>query len=79
MLVGENTLFSMIDLFKDNFGEDEPIIGLAAVKKENDGTYNGIVPIFTEFIEHRRELENKNRTLSTLENRYVTSEIIICR
>jgi len=72
----ENTLFSMIDLFKENFGQEESIVGLAAVIKEDDDTYNGIVPIFTEFIEHRRELENKNRTLSTLKNCYVTSEIL---
>jgi len=34
------------------------------------------VPIFTDFIEHRRELENKNRALKNLGMRFVTSEII---
>ena len=72
----ENTLFSNINLFKEKVAPEVSILGLAAVRREENNTYNGIVPIFTEFIEHRRELEKKNRTLGALENRYVTSEII---
>lgn len=72
----ENALFSSIDKFRKNTSPEESILGLAAVITEEQGTYSGIVPIFTDFIEHRRELEKKNRTFKNFEMRFVTSEII---
>lgn len=76
ILSWEETLFTCIDKFKENTSPEESILGLSAVITEDRGTYTGIVPIFTDFIEHRRELEKKNRTLTNLGIRFVTSEII---
>jgi len=76
ILYWEKTLFTYIDRFKEKASPEESIIGLSAVITEERGTYTGIVPIFTDFIEHRRELENKNRALKNLGMRFVTSEII---
>ena len=72
----EKTLFTSIDRFKEKISPEESIIGLSAVITEDQGTYSGIVPLFSEFIEHRRELEKKNKTLKNLGIRFVTSEII---
>jgi hypothetical protein len=76
VLSWEKMLFTCIDKFKEKTSPEESVIGLSAVITGDRGTYRGVVPIFTEFIEHRRELEKKNKTLSTLGIRYVTSEII---
>lgn len=72
----EKTLFTYIDRFKEKISPEESIIGLSAVITGDRGTYSEIVPIFTEFIEHRKELEKKNKTLKNLGVRFVTSEII---
>lgn len=72
----EKRLFTCIDRFREKTSATESILGLSAVILGDEGTYTGIVPIFTEFIEHRKYLERKNRSLAKLEMRYVTSEII---
>ena len=76
VLSWEKMLFTCIEKFKDKISPEESVIGLSAVINGDRGTYRGVMPIFMDFIEHRRELEKKNRTLSTLGIRYVISEII---
>lgn len=76
ILSWEKTLFTCIDKFKEKTSPEESILGLSAVIIKDRGTYTGIVPIFTDFIIHRRELEKKNRTLTNLGMRFVTSEVI---
>lgn len=72
----ERTFHSHIEAFKSKIGSDESIVGLAAVISEENGCYNSPVPIFSDLIEHRMELERKNRNLKSLVSRYVTSEVV---
>lgn len=55
---------------------EEGIIGLAAIKRQHDGTHKETIPVFTEFIEQRLYFETKNDVLTNLTKRFVTSEVV---
>ena len=71
----ESVLNESIERFKSNY-PDEKIVGLAAVKRETNGSYSDKVPIFTEFIDQRKHFEKKNKMLTNLTKSFVTSEVI---
>jgi len=72
----ESTLEEVIGRFKNEFGNDVPLAGLAAVRQSTDRKYAEKVPVFREFIEYRRHLESKNRSIGSLEVKYVSGHIV---
>lgn len=72
----EGTFRSYLEAFRSKVGSDGSMIGLAAVISEENDCYTSPIPIFLDLIEHRTELEKKNRNLGTLVSRYVTSEVV---
>lgn len=74
--VWEETLTSVIDLFKSKFGPETSIDGIGIAIEVEDGICIETVSIFVDFINRRQELEEKNNLLRNLPMRYVTNEII---
>lgn len=70
------TLLTAMDQFKARYPEEPSIVGLAAVVRNDDGTYSQPVHLLKDFMEYRQQLEKKNSSFSTLGKRYVSSEII---
>lgn len=70
------TILAAMNLFKERYPKEPSIVGLAAVVRNDDGTYSQPVHLFNDFMEYRQQLEKKNSSLSTLGKRYVSSEVV---
>lgn len=70
------TILTAMDQFKKRYPKESSLIGLAAVVRNDDGTYSQPVDLFKEFMDYRQQLEKKNSSLTTLGKRYVSSEVI---
>lgn len=70
----EHLLKSVIERFQKEFGD---VLGLAVVARDDSGRLASKHPIFDDFWERRKYLENKNRNLTHLEWHYVSSEIVV--
>lgn len=55
---------------------DKSTIGLCAVIKSKNGEYSDWVPILSDILEQRKYFENKNRVLTNLTKRFITSEVV---
>ncbi len=62
--------------FQSQYPDEQSVIGLAAVARDERGQYSEPIQIFKEFLDYRRQLERKNGSLKNLVRRYVTSEIV---
>lgn len=71
----EAQIYKCIQTFK-NEANIHDITGLGVVRREDDGTYSEMTSVFTQFIEHRRHLEQKNMLFGSLTRLYVTSQLI---
>lgn len=71
----EKTIHNCIQKFRDETKSDD-IIGLGIVIQEDEGIYSESISIFTDFIEHRHELEEKNRLIGSLARFFVTNQIV---
>lgn len=71
----DGVLREAITHFQSSYPE-EGIVGLAAIKRHDDGTHKETVPVFTEFIDQRLYFEKKNDALINITKRFVTSEVI---
>ncbi len=69
------TMRKAVGRFHSNY-PDKDTAGLAAVARDADDHYLDAIPVFTDFIEYRQNLEGKNRNLVNLVNRYVTNEVV---
>lgn len=74
--VWEDILNQTINMFRNEFGSEESLMGLMIVAETDENTYSDTTSIFTEFIDRRKELVRKNRSYENLTARYVTNEII---
>jgi hypothetical protein len=72
----EQLFQSTIDKFKSKNPKIGSIVGLSAVKQNENGTYKESIEIIKYIIEYRQELQIKNSTFVNLSKRYVTNEII---
>lgn len=72
----EQTILDAVNRFREKHPQESSIVGLAAVVKNDDGTYRQPVQLFNDFIEYRQQLETKNSNLGTLARRCVTSQVI---
>lgn len=72
----ENVVENAIRTYSDCEPKEDSDVGLAAVIKNDKGTFVKSVPLFKDFIEYRRELEKRNSSLANLPKRYVTSEVV---
>jgi len=72
----EKTIYDSIDLFKNKFGPDEKVLGLAAMVRNPKGFYSHRVYIFPDFIDHRKFLERKNKGYFNLSESFISSQII---
>ena len=70
------TILTAMESFQEKYPKEPSIIGLAAVVRNDDGTYDQPVFLFKDFMEYRQQLEKKNSSFSTLRKRYVSSEVI---
>ena len=66
----------MIEKYKNEFGSDGSLAGLAIVSEDDDGHWVEKRTIFKEFIEKRKVLESKNRVFGNLHKRYASNEIL---
>jgi hypothetical protein len=57
------------------FGSEKSLAGLAIVAEKDDGHWAEQTPIFKEFIDRRRALENKNSSFYNLHKSYSSNEI----
>jgi hypothetical protein len=71
----EEIIYNCIQKFRDKTNS-ENIIGLGIAIQEGEDIYSESVSIFTDFIEHRRELEQKNTLIGSLAKFYVTNQIV---
>jgi hypothetical protein len=71
----EERIHNCIQKFRAETKSDD-IIGLGIAIQEDEGTYSESISIFTDFMEHRHELEDKNRLVGSLARFYVTSQIV---
>lgn len=70
------TILTSMDQFKEKYPKEPSELGLAAVVRNEDGTYAEPVHLFKEFMEYRQQLEKKNSSLTTLGKRYVSNEVV---
>lgn len=71
----EETIHNCIQKFRVEAKADD-IIGLGIAIEEDDSTYSEMISIFTDLIEHRQELEKKNRMIGSLARCFVTNRIV---
>jgi hypothetical protein len=74
VLLWEEQITHTIELFKNRFGQEASILGLAIITESEDGIRQETVDIFTDFLDWRHELETKNSFLEQLSSLYVSSE-----
>lgn len=72
----DKIIHECIQKFQDGSDAEESILGLGIVRQEEEGIYSESVPIFTEFIELRQELEQKNRLVGSLAKCFVTNQVV---
>lgn len=75
ILQWEERIHNCIQQFRDET-KSEDIIGLGIAIQEDEGIYSESISIFTDFMEHRQELEQKNRLAGSLARFYVTNQIV---
>ncbi len=73
----ESCHLSAMEKYKTKFPETQTLLGLAAVESTSDTKiYSNPVAIFQDLIDYRLTMFKKNHELTSLEKRYVSSEII---
>ncbi|BCG48840.1 hypothetical protein GEOBRER4_n3734 [Citrifermentans bremense] len=75
VLTWENTISKCVSRFKDATKSDD-IVGLGIAMRDGEGLYPEMFQIFTDFIDHRQELEQKNSFIGSLTRFYVASKSI---
>ena len=76
ILEWEQLFQNTIERLQSKNSKIRSIIGLSAVKQNEDGSYIDSIEIDKFIIEYRQELQRKNSTFVNLSKRYVTNEII---
>lgn len=76
ILEWEQLFQNTINKFQSKNSKIRSIIGLSAVKQNENGSYIDSIEIDKFIIEYRQELQRKNSTFVNLSKRYVTNEII---
>ena len=71
----EDTIDNVFNKYKDKFGEKLITGTLAIVEREDDNHFSIKKTIFTEFIERRHLLENKNQSFVNLTKRFASNVI----
>jgi hypothetical protein len=74
--IWEKTIFDAIERFENQFPDGQKILGLAVAAFDERNNMIESVEIFTEFLDHRRQLERKNQSFAHLASKFVTSQII---
>ena len=64
-----------IKKYKSESSQEQSIVGLAAVIKDEDGSYSGVINLQGDFIDYIGLLTRKNSSFVDLSSRYATSEI----
>ena len=72
----EQLFQNTISKFQSKNSKIRSIIGLSAVKQNEDKSYIDSIEIDKFIIEYRQELQRKNSTFVNLSKRYVTNEIV---
>lgn len=72
----EKLFLSTIDKFKNRNSKIRSIVGLSAVKQNENGAYKDSIEIDKYIIEYRQKLQRKNSTFTNLSKRYATNEVI---
>jgi len=71
----EEILNKVFDRFKEKFGADTSLVGLAIVIENEVGKWEEHKTIFSEFIEKRKKLELKNRFFNNLHKKSASNEV----
>lgn len=71
----ERVLNDTIQKFKNKFGEQIPLAGLAIVIEQDDERWFETITIFKEFMERRRALEKRNLTFNNIHIAHASNEI----
>ena len=71
----EKTLDDSIAKYKNKFGANASLVGLAIIKESDDGRREATEPIFTDVIKNRQDLENKNSNFINLHKSHASNEI----
>lgn len=71
----EDVVNRAIILYKNEFGSETSLAGLAIVAEDDDGRMIEKRTIFKEFVEKRKSLESRNRLFVNLHKRYASNEI----
>ncbi len=71
----EGVVNDVINKYKNEFGLEASLAGLAIVAEDDDGHWIEKRTIFKELIEKRKALESKNRVFVNLNKRYTSNEI----
>lgn len=71
----ERVLNDTIQKFKNEFGEQIPLAGLAIVIEQDDERWLETITIFKEFMERRRALEKRNLTFNNIHIAHASNEI----
>lgn len=72
----ERFFLNTIDKFKNRNSKIRSIVGLSAVKQNENGAYKDSIEIYKYIIEYRQKLQRKNSTFTNLSKRYATNEVI---
>lgn len=72
----ENYIDNIVSRFEDEFGSETELAGISVVAKKDRKVDKSISIELKKVNQRRKELAKKNRTLSNLDTRYSTSEII---
>lgn len=72
----EKVIDESIEDFLNSDSDITSSTGLAAVKTKEDESVQNSISIFSDFIKHRKFLESKNGSLTSLDMTYITSETI---
>jgi hypothetical protein len=75
LVAWENTIRTAIDKFNSAFPDEASLSGLAAVRVEGSSRVDPLT-LFSEFMDYRRYLEEKNAGYGNLENRYVSGRVV---
>lgn len=73
--IWEKSIQNIIEQYKSEFGDNASIAGLALIKLDDDDHWTEKSSIFMEFIEKRKDLENKNRKFDDLHKCFATNQI----
>lgn len=76
VITSNHVLESTIKYFQDELPAEKSILGLAAVRRNENGSYEDDLAIIRDPNEYRAYLEKKNPSMVNLTRRYVSSEVV---